>query len=101
MRLILARWLNNRLVEMHANSVGETVGILTRSGKYRYVRWLGFVHRDKAKQLGRPVKLQVNRIGRAGDFGATWEDVPPDRHVQGCLTDAGVYAVVEESVRIV
>lgn len=101
MELILARWLNNRLVEMHASSEGETVGILTRSGEYRYVRWLGFVHREKAKQLGRPVKLQVNRIGRAGDFGATWEDVPANRHVQGCLTEAGAYAVVEDSVRIV
>ena len=101
MRLVLGRWLNKRFVELRPDSKGETVGILTRSGEYRYVRWLGFVHREQAKLLGRPVKLQISRIGRTGDSAATWENVPPDRHVQGCLTEAGAYAVVEDSVRIV
>ena len=101
MPLILARWLNNRLIELGPDTLGETVGVLTRSGDYRYVRWLGFVDRQLAGRLGRPVKLEVDRIGRSADFGATWEDVPPGKHVQGCLTREGVYAVVEDKVRLV
>jgi hypothetical protein len=101
MSLLLARWLNSRLIELRADTLGETVGVLTRDGSYRYVRWLGFVDRHRAGELGRPVKLQVNRIGRAADFGATWVDVPAGKHVQGCLTAEGVYAVVEETVRLV
>jgi len=101
MPLILARWLNNRLIELRPDTKSETVGVLTRQGDYRYVRWLGFVERSQAAKLGRPVKLEINRIGHAGDFGAHWQDVPSGRHVQGCLTSAGVYAVVDESVRLV
>ena len=101
MTLILARWLNNRLIELRPDTLGETVGVLTRRGEYRYVRWLGFVDRHRAGRIGRPVKLRVNRIGQAGDFGATWVDVPPGKHVQGCLTRKGAYAVVEETVRLV
>lgn len=100
MSLILARWLNNRLIELRPDTLGENVGVLTRRGDYRYVRWLGFVDRRRAGKLGRPVKLQINRIGHAGDFGAIWTDVPPGKHVQGCLTREGVYAVVDESVRL-
>jgi hypothetical protein len=101
MSLTLAWRLNYRLVELTDTPTGETVGVLTRSADYRYVRWLGFVSREDAKVSGRPVKLQIHRIGQAHGLSTIWEDVPPGMHVQGCLTAGGVYAVVEDRVRLV
>ena len=74
--------------------------MLRRSGEYRYVRWLGFIQRDDAILLGKPVKLQISRIGRSADFGTVWDDVPKGKHVQGCLTRDGAYAVVEPHLRL-
>ncbi len=100
MSIILAWRLNYRLIELTAKP-GETVGVLTRAGEYQYVRWLGFVDRDDAKATGRPVKLQIHRIGRSQGFSTSWEEVPKGKHVQGCLTAAGVYGVVEAAIRLV
>lgn len=101
MHLVLARRLNKRLIELHAHTRGETVGVLRRDGSYEYRPWLGFVDRRQATQLGHPVKLQVARVGYQGDFHIDWRDVAPGRHVQGCLTPGGVYAVADWSVRVV
>ena len=73
---------------------------LIRFERYSYVRWLGFVGRQRAKELGKPVKLEINRIGRSKEFGIEWEDVPPGKHVQGCLTRDGAYAVLRPWVRL-
>ena len=77
------------------------MGVLIRNGEYRYLPWLGFIERDRAKRIGKSVKLLISRIGLEGDFGTTWQDIEPSKHVLGCRTDKGVYAVVEEGVRVV
>ena len=76
-------------------------GVLRRDGSYDYRPWLGFVDRNQARGLGKPVKLQVARVGRQGEFHIDWRDVAKGRHVQGCLTRGGVYAVADWSVRVI
>ncbi len=101
MTLVLLRKLNARNIELHHDTKGEIVGVLIRNGEYRYLPWLGFIERDRAKRIGKPVKLLINRIGLEGDFSTTWQDVEPGKHVLGCKTAAGVHAVVEQGVRVV
>jgi len=101
MYLVLARRLNKRVIELHAHTRGETVGVLRRDGSYDYRPWLGFVDRNQARELGKPVKLQVARVGFQADIHIEWRDVANGRHVQGCLTPAGVYAVADWNVRVV
>ena len=60
-----------------------------------------FVSPPSRKRIGKPVKLLVSRIGLESDFSTTWQDVKPGKHVLGCRTAKGVYAVVEEGVRVV
>ncbi len=76
MTLVLLRKLNARNIELHHDTKGETVGVLSRNGEYRYLPWLGFIGRDRAKRIGKPVKL---RIGLEGDFSTTW--LPLSRNV--------------------
>lgn len=102
MKIVLGRWQNKRLIQLDSSNAGRTsVGVRRQNGEYRYVRWLGFVSKDEAKRLGRPVKLEISRVGQGEDFRIEWVEVPPGRHVQGCLTREGVYAVVEATVKIV
>jgi len=101
MQLILARRLNKRLIELHAATRGETVGVLRKDGSYEYRPWLGFVDRNQAREMGKPVKLQIARVGYQQDVHIDWRDVANGRHVQGCLTPRGVYAVASWNVRIV
>jgi len=100
MELVLARRINHRLIELHPNTRGETVGVLRRDGSYDYRPWLGFIDRKQARRLGKPVKLQITRVGYQADVHIDWRDVAKGRHVQGCLTAAGVYAVADWGVRI-
>jgi len=101
MKLVLARRLNKRLIELHANTRGETVGVRRRDGTYEYRPWLGFIDRQQAVRIGQPVKLSIARVGYVGDTQITWRDVAQGRHVQGCLAPEGVYAVADWSVRLV
>jgi hypothetical protein len=101
MSLVLLRKLNHRNIELHHDTRGQDVGVLTRDGEYRYLPWLGFVERDRAKRIGKPVKLGIARVGRQSDFGTDWTDVEEGSHVLGCRTDKGVYAVIEQGVRVV
>jgi hypothetical protein len=101
MSLILLRTLNKRNIELHARTRGETVGVLRKDGEYRYVPWLGFVDRQVARDTGRPVRLLISRVGRQEDLSVRWEDVATGKHVQGCLTDRGAYAVIDEDVSII
>ena len=100
-QLVLARRLNQRLIELYPQTRGETIGVLRRDGSYEYCQWLGFVNRERAIQLGRPVKLLVARVGHQGDSRLTWKDIPKGRHIQGCLTAQGAYAVADWNVRLV
>ena len=101
MQIILARYLNKRLIELYDNTQGETIGILRRDGSYEYRPWLGFLTREQAIARGRPVKLQVARVGQQGDRQVVWKDIPAGRHVQGCLTGRGGYAVADWQVRLI
>ena len=101
MKLVLARYVNKRLIELHASTKGETIGVMRRDGSYEYRQWLGFIDRLEARKIGKPVKLQVSRVGYEGEIQIDWSDVAKDRHVQGCLTASGVYAVADWSVRVV
>ena len=62
MKVVLARKLNKRLIELRECTTGETVGLLRKDGTYSYHSWLGFIHRNKATRLGKPVKLKIDRI---------------------------------------
>ena len=95
MTLVLVRTLNKRNIELHHDTRGETVGVLIKSGEYRYLPWLGFIERDRALRVGKPVKLRISRVGLESDFSTTWTDIDSDKHVLGCRTEKGVYAVVE------
>lgn len=100
--MFLVRQLNKRMIRLDAANVrGETVGVRQRSGEYRYVPWLGFLSREDAVRIGRPVKLKVLRIGHERQSATEWIDVPAAQHVQGCLTPEGAYAVVETAVRVI
>jgi hypothetical protein len=99
--MVLARRLNYRLIELAADTKGESVGILLKDGKYHYMPWLGFIPREVAARIGKPVKLRIDRIGRPRGINTDWEEVPPGIHVQGCMTERGVFAVVEDSVRLI
>ena len=101
MTLVLVRKQNHRNIELHHDTRGEEVGVLLKDGEYRFLPWLGFIERERATRVGKPAKLMISRIGNQGDFGATWIDVDPGKHVLGCRTDKGVYAVVEQSVRLI
>ena len=101
MSLILCRKLNHRNIELHQTTQGETVGVLMRSGEYRYVPWLGFLDRAQARSTGQPVRLQVARIGRLNGTSTVWRDLLNSEHVQGCLTRGGAYAVIDLDVRVV
>lgn len=73
-----------------------------KNGDVQYVRWLGFISVDDAKELAgaRPVKLEVTRYTDESGLGVNWIDVPNDQFVQGCLVESGVFAVTNESVRL-
>ncbi len=90
MTLFLVRKLNHRNIELHHDTRGPTVGVLLKGGEYRFLPWLGFIERDRAKRTGKPVKLKVSRVGNENDFGAI-----------GCRTQKGVYAVLEQGVRVI
>ena len=103
MTLILCRKLNARNIQLRLATKDQTVGVLCRNGEYRYVPWLGFLDRSEATVRGKPVKLLIDRIGQ-GDFDGwniRWLEVERGRHVQGCLTAQGVYAVIDQSVRVI
>ncbi len=101
MSIVLARRQNKRLIELYSGTRGETIGVLRRDGSYEYCQWLGFIDRQRAINSGRPVKLLVARVGHQGDTCVSWKDIPKGRHIQGCLTSEGSYAVADLNVRLV
>ena len=100
--LVLLRKFNHRNIELAHDTRGESVGVLTKDGTYRYVPWLGFIERRHAKVIGgKPVKLEIARIGRTDGWQTAWQDVDDGMHIQGCLVARGVYAVIEQGVRLI
>jgi hypothetical protein len=88
---------------MDDESEAETIGVLKRDGRCRYVKWLGFIDTETARNLGgsKPVKLEVARIGVKAGLGNEWRDLDEGEYVMGCLTEEGVYAVADVSLRTV
>ena len=101
--LILCRKLNARNIQLCHDTKGQTVGVLRRNGEYRYLPWLGFLDRSEASTRGKSVRLLIDRIGQgdADGWNIKWVDLEPGRHVQGCLTPQGVFAVVDRAVRVI
>lgn len=102
--LVLNRRLNTRNILLAQETRGEHVGYLLPDGGRRFVPWLGFMERAKARAMkaGRPVRLvDITRIGTANGHAPEWQDLPEDSFVHGCLTQWGAYAVYEENVCLV
>ena len=93
---------NARNVELHPHTKGGSVDVLLRNGEYEGAHWLGFIDEESARKIpfARPVLLKVARYSD-GDYPITpWVDMPFGHFVQGCLIDAGVYAVTRGQVKV-
>lgn len=91
----LIRKMNAKNIVLDEDSAdgGESVGIATKDDKPHFARWLGFLSRaDSKRSGGRSVKLEISRVDGV--------DLEPGEYVQGCLVDAGVYAVFDTIVAI-
>jgi len=93
----LRRKLNHRNIVLLERPSRETIGVATRSGDYRYLRWLGFLDIQQARVIpsARPVKLLVDATTPSDGFASDWVSLPPGKHVQGCLIAAGVFGITE------
>ena len=101
---MLNRSLNTRNILLAQGTRGEHVGYLLPDGGRRFVQWLVFIERSKARTLkaARPVHLvDITRIGPSNGHTREWEDLSPDSFVHGGLTECGTYAVYEENVCLV
>ena len=79
--LILNRRLNTRNILLVQGTRGEHVGYLLPNGGSRFVPWLGFLERAKARAMkaARPVRLvDITRVGRANGHAPEWQDLPAD-----------------------
>ncbi len=94
---------NYAFTELTERGEGQSVGVFTKNGQVRTVRWLGFMAVDEARQLrsqnkGLAVRLDIKQYSDES-YAVTFKDVPKDAFVMGCLTDKGVYGVFEPRVR--
>ena len=90
--LALNRRLNTRNILLAQGTRGEHVGYPLPNGGRRFVPWLGFIERVKARAMkaGRPVRLaDITRIGTSNGYAPEWQDLPADSFVHGCLTEWG------------
>jgi len=99
--IVLCRTLNHKIIQLGHDTHNETVGVRRKDGSYQYLRWLGFLSRSDALDLGAPVKLSILRIGHGKTFDLQWTELKKEQHVQGCATYNGAYAVVDVDVRVV
>lgn len=101
--LIISRRFNAKHIAMDDDSRGETIGVLLRDGRCRYVKWLGFIDRTEAMGMARarPVKLEIARVGVKQGLGNQWTDLEDGEYVVGCMTEEGAYAVADVTVRTI
>lgn len=93
----LRRKQNYRNIVLRDYYEGERVGVLLRDGSLQYVKWLGFVELDEAKQrpYSRPVKVSIHSIQQTTE----WVTLSDGEYVQGCLTvGEGVRGVLIDGV---
>ena len=91
--------INYRKIVIDEQS-NEEIAVLLKDGEYRYLRFLGFIGREDAIAINSsvPVKLKVDAYAEEDDVSIQWTSIPPGRHLQGCLTNQGVYCVLNGSV---
>ena len=80
------------------------VAYLLPDGDRHFVRWLGFIEREAARELqgARPVRLtDITRIGEGDEIAPRWREMPPGHYVHGCLVARGAYAVYDTAVALV
>ena len=76
MDLVLVWKLNKRNIRLYQETHGQTIGVLRHDGSYGYKSWRGFMSRAEAAESGgKPVKLQVARIGYQDGFDTKWHEV--------------------------
>lgn len=76
---------------------GENVGVFLRNGEVRYKPFLGYAQYDHvvAVKMATPVRLDVEGYYESG-VGDEYIRFKDGEFVQGCLTPAGVYAVLQD-----
>lgn len=102
--LVLNQRQNAENRKLTQDTSKATVGYLLPDGEWHFVPWLGFINRAVARSIrgARPVRLvNITRVDHGNDFSGLWGDVPQDKYVHGCLTDAGVYALYDTSIALV
>jgi len=94
----LLRKFNYANIVLHEIPVNQNIGVLSKTGEYKYKPWIGFIELKQAKQLpgAKPVKLEVHSTSLSDGFLSDWVKVEPGKHVQGCMVQEGVYAVTIE-----
>ena len=56
---VLLSQINYRNIQIDEFTTGEELPVRLKTGEYRYVRWLGFLDVEKAKEeKGTPVKIK-------------------------------------------
>ena len=91
---ILLYYINYRAIQLTATEINEHVPVKLKSGDLRYIRWLGFIGLDKAKEgRGIPVKLCVSGYAEEA-LDPRWIMLNSDCYIQGCLSEEGVYGIV-------
>jgi len=95
---------NYAYYELTKHNIGKQVGVFTKAGDIKMMRWLGFISVAKARALhnekaAKSVRLNVNQYSNE-DTAVRFIDIPTDTFVQGCLTQDGVYCVIEAQVRL-
>lgn len=76
----------------------EHLPVLTRSGDFERVPWRGFIDLDDALKIkdAKPVKLDVYQYSTSVGLMPKWQNMPEGMAAQGCLTELGVYVVVDQ-----
>lgn len=89
------RYRQNQGFVVLQNSPGDNVPILDRDGERYYVRWLGFIDANVAKQLpgAKPVRLDIEAYSIETSPVLSWTHLQKGETVQGCLLLNGVYGI--------
>jgi hypothetical protein len=76
----------------------EYLPVLTRTGDFERIKWLGFIDLDDAQKINGavPVKLDIHQYSTSVGLMPKWRHMREDMAVQGCLTILGVYAVADD-----
>ena len=100
--LVLGSNMNMRNIVLRHDTKGQYAFVLLKNGECRSVPWCGFVSRQAAKKMqARSVKIRSLRWVYDLGLSIEWHEIPSGQYVQACLTEQGVFAVVDSELRIV